>query len=89
MSDFINDLRRKLIWHMSDNNLEPYEDIILDGQPHEYEAYINGEYKSAIYAATLYPLEADPNGPVLIACYGLLDEKEHHSYSSLTSTKQN
>lgn len=69
--------------HMANNKLEPLGAIIPDNQRHLYS--INGQEESryATYIATSYPFEEDPNGPALICSYGLIDEKEQYSYSSL------
>jgi hypothetical protein len=74
MSDYIDHiikLKRHLRCNMGD--LEPvYEDdIIVDGQRHEYEASIDGKNEPASYIATLLP-----NGPTLIFSYGLRNEND-------------
>lgn len=83
----MNNFKRELICEMGNNNLEPYDDLIFDGQPHKYEAYINGEHIPARYTATLYPFDSMHNGPVLICQYGLINDKAQYTYSSSVNQK--
>lgn len=73
--------------HMKQNERAPSEPIIADGKPHFYPLRVDGKLRQGSYTATPYPLENDPNGPALIGWYGLLDEPEQFSYSSLAPKK--
>jgi len=84
MNNLITNLEQQLRYKMG--NFEP-KDIIFDDQTHTYNAYINGEYKPATYRASLYPFEKDPNGPAVICNFGLINEKEHYTYSSSENLK--
>lgn len=69
--------------HMKKNGLAPSKPIVGDNQPHMYEVYIDGRLGQGVYTATLYPFDKDPAGPALVCSYGLIDEKERYSYSSI------
>lgn len=75
MKNNINDAKRGLIRNM--NDLEPEDDIAYDGKTHEYDICKNGEHKPACYLATVSPFEDDPEGPILICSYGLIDGPAH------------
>ncbi len=75
-------LERELRKHMTRHNLDPnpYEGIIADGERHEYEAYINGELKTAHYNAFLNPFDEEES---LMCTYGLEnDSKQQYTYLS-------
>jgi hypothetical protein len=78
----INKFKRGFIRNISDRNLEPAEEILFDGKPHEYWVRVNGEYEQASYSATPYPFEDDPEGPALVGWYGLIDHGKQYTYSS-------
>jgi len=82
----IKNIKKELIAlknHMKKNGLAPSEPIIPDNHPRMYEVCIDGESRKGVYTATPYPFDKDPAGPVLVCSYGLIDEKERYSYSSL------
>jgi len=75
-----NYLKRGLIRDMYENQMEPEEDLLIDGTSHEYDAYRNGRCEKAYYMATLYPF--GKREPTLICHYGLQGSKIQYVYSS-------
>lgn len=75
----LNKLKRDLRKEMVINNFDPEIEIVTDGEPREFEAYIDEKTKRAFYWALLNPFK---KGPLLIAVYGLIDEGHLYCYSS-------
>lgn len=72
----------KLQCDMAQNGLAPIEDIIPDGQSHNYRP-INNENKLARYLAVAHPFGKGKDLPILTCSYGFINEGGF-SYSSLT-----
>jgi hypothetical protein len=82
ISHHIDPYKRDLIREMDDHKLEPDVELIIDGEPHEYHAYMDGRDIPAIYSAHLYPLKDDPNGPILTCLYRTQTGEKEYFYSS-------
>ncbi len=77
MLTYTNKIEQDLRREMDFRHLEPMDEMIFDGQCHEYWAFVNGEYKQAYYSVTICPFDVDGEGSTLVACYGLHDGEEH------------
>lgn len=79
---FINEELENIKRHMKKNKFPLPDLFIVDGNSNVYEALIEEKLRKIKYEVYVDPLEEDPSGPLVMANYAVIDEKEQFSYSS-------
>ncbi len=69
--------------HMRNHNFPLPDSLIADGNTRVYDGSVDGKLKQIRYFINIDPLESDPYGPLVIANYGITNEKKTYTYSSL------
>ena len=72
----------RLEFHLANDSKAP-DSVIIDGQYHDYEKVVSGRLRQGRYRGTYYTKKKNSKRSFLIFNYGLYDDPEQMSYSSL------